>query len=156
MKKVFYYSFPVGEIGIIEDSEKISGVFFQNRKDLPKNRESLTVSETPLIKKTQTQLSEYFEKKRKIFDIPLLLKGTDFQIAVWKALQKIPYGQTRSYKEIAAMAGNDKACRAAGMANNRNPIAIIIPCHRVIGSNGTLTGYGGGMNIKQFLLELER
>ena len=167
MKKVFYYSYSVGEagtevgtgiveIGIIEEDGKISGVFFRSRKDMPKHRDSLAVAETPLIKRTAAQLKEYFEHGRKDFDIPLLLWGTDFQLAVWKALQKIPYGETRSYKEVAAAAGNAKACRAAGMANNRNPIAIIIPCHRVIGNDGSLTGYGGGLDIKQHLLKLEQ
>ena len=155
MEKIFYYKFPVGEVGIIEENKKISWVFFRHRADRPKHRDELALAETPLIKKAAIQLTEYFEHKRKNFDLPLLLRGTDFQLAVWKSLQKIPYGETRSYKEIAAMAGNIKACRAAGLANNRNPIAIIIPCHRVIGSNGSLTGYGGGLDIKQYLLCLE-
>ena len=156
MKNVFYYTFPVGGIGIAEEAGKISGVFFRtDKKKQPKAADCIT-AETPLIKKTAKELKEYFEGKRKKFDIPLLLKGTDFQLSVWKALQKIPYGKTRSYKETAGMAGNPKACRAAGMANNRNPIAIIIPCHRVIGSDGSLTGYGGGLEKKQYLLELEQ
>ena len=155
METIFYYKFPVGEVGIIEEAEKISWVFFHSRADRPKHRDSLTVSETPLIKKTARQLNEYFEHKRKTFDLPLYPQGTSFQLSVWKSLCQIPYGKTLSYKEIAKMAGNTKACRAVGMANNRNPIAIIIPCHRVIGSNGSLTGYGGGLDIKQYLLELE-
>jgi len=155
LEKIFYYKFPVGEVGIIEEAEKISWVFFRSRADRPKHRDSLTVSETPLIKNAAMQLKEYFEHKRKIFDLPLFPQGTDFQLAVWKSLCKIPYGETRSYKEVAKMAGNVKACRAAGMANNRNPIAIIIPCHRVIGSNGSLIGYGGGLDIKRYLLCLE-
>ncbi|PNV63747.1 hypothetical protein C0033_03135 [Clostridium sp. chh4-2] len=84
------------------------------------------------------------------------MNGTEFQLNVWKQLQKIPYGETRSYGQVAAMAGNAKAGRAVGMANNRNPIAILVPCHRVIGADGSLTGYGGGLDIKQALLELEQ
>jgi methylated-DNA-[protein]-cysteine S-methyltransferase len=108
-----------------------------------------------LIKKTANQLDEYFSKKRKKFDIPIELDGTDFQKKVWEALQNIPYGETRSYGEIASVTGNSKASRAVGMANNRNPIAIIVPCHRVIGHDGSLTGYAGGLELKQALLDLE-
>lgn len=102
------------------------------------------------------QLSEYFTGKRKEFTLPLHPQGTDFQLRVWKSLQKIPYGQTRTYGEIALQIGNPKAARAVGLANNRNPLAIIIPCHRVIGANGNLTGYAGGLDCKAFLLNLEQ
>ena len=156
MKNLFYYDSPVGVLEIIEDNNKLIGVFFKNEKNTPKPNAGFLIGETPLIRKTTAQLTEYFKGKRKTFDIPLHLEGTAFQLSVWKALQKIPYGETRSYKETAAMAGNAKACRAAGMANNRNPISIIIPCHRVIGADGSLTGYGGGIKKKQFLLELEK
>ena len=91
-----------------------------------------------------------------MFDLPLRMQGTPFQQKVWAALREIPYGETRSYGQIAAQVGNPKAGRAVGMANNRNPIAIIVPCHRVIGANGSLTGYAGGLNVKQELLALER
>ena len=155
MLYLYYYDSPVGKLGIIETGQKITGVFFKDGKKTPKPDDSLIIEETPLIKKTATQFKEYFGGIRKTFDIPLMPKGTAFQKSVWKALLKIPYGQTRSYRETAAMAGNPKACRAAGMANNRNPIAIIIPCHRVIGADGSLTGYGGGLDKKQYLLELE-
>lgn len=111
--------------------------------------------ETPLIKEASKQLGEYFNKKLKKFDLPLILHGTDFQKKVWKALQNIPYGETRSYKELAVMTGNPKASRAVGNANNRNPIAIIIPCHRVIGHDGSLRGYASGTEIKQKLIALE-
>ena len=94
--------------------------------------------------------------RRREFQLPLAPKGTEFQQKVWKALLDIPYGETRSYGEIARAIGNPKASRAVGMANNRNPIAIIIPCHRVIGSTGKLVGYGGGLDKKEFLLNLER
>ena len=114
-----------------------------------------TVKESDLIKKTYTELSEYFNGKRKTFDIPVALNGTKFQKKVWRALCDIPYGKTISYKELAAAVGNEKACRAVGMANNKNKIAIIIPCHRVIGSGGNLVGYAAGVDIKRFLLDLE-
>lgn len=101
------------------------------------------------------QLQEYFAGERTRFELTLDLKGTSFQRKVWSALQTIPYGETCSYKDIAAIIGNEKAMRAAGGANNRNPISIIVPCHRVIGQNGQLIGYGGGLHIKRMLLQLE-
>ena len=147
---------PVGELGIIEDSQKIAEIFFKDRKKKPDTGAGIVIGETALIKKTMSQLTEYFKGKRKVFDIPLLLQGTSFQLLVWKSLLKIPYGKTCSYKDVDAMAGNAKACRAAGLANNRNPVVIIVPCHRVIGADGSLTGYGGGLDKKQYLLELEK
>ena len=112
--------------------------------------------ETPLIKEAYRQLSEYLKGERKGFDLPLLIKGTTFQQQVWKALLEIPYGETRSYKQIAVAIGNPKAVRAVGMANNRNPLLIVVPCHRVIGANGKLVGYGAGIEKKEFLLRLEK
>ncbi len=103
-----------------------------------------------------TVQDEYFAGGRKDFDLPLCPRGTEFQKKVWSALREIPYGETRAYGEIAAAVGNPKAARAVGMANNRNPISVIVPCHRVIGSDGKLVGYGGGLDIKEFLLDLER
>ena len=102
------------------------------------------------------QLREYLRGERKMFDLPLAPEGTVFQKAVWSALQEIPYGQTRSYGEIAAQIGRPKACRAVGMANHCNPIPIFIPCHRVVGADGSLTGYAGGLECKRTLLDLER
>ena len=102
-----------------------------------------------------TQLQEYFEGKRKSFDLPIELRGTPFQIAVWNALLAIPYGEVRSYAQIAAAIGNPAACRAVGQAANRNPLWIVVPCHRVIGKNSGLTGYAGGLDMKQQLQELE-
>ena len=109
----------------------------------------------PLLKKAVKQLDEYFAGRRKEFNLPLSMKGTAFQKKVWAALQEIPYGETRSYGDIAKAIGKPKAARAVGMANNRNPVSIIVPCHRVIGSNGSLVGYGGGLKAKEFLLKLE-
>lgn len=119
-------------------------------------QESSLCQETPLLRETNRQLQEYFREKRKEFDIPLFRQGTEFQQKVWKALCQIPYGETRSYGEIAEMIGNPKASRAVGGANNRNPVLIIVPCHRVIGANGALVGFGGGLGAKEFLLNLER
>ena len=111
--------------------------------------------ETTLIKEAHQQLSEYLKGERKSFDLPLRMKGTDFQQRVWNALLGIPYGETRSYKQIAEAIGNPKAVRAVGMANNRNPLLIVVPCHRVIGADGKLVGYGAGIEKKEFLLRLE-
>lgn len=150
MKSVYYYESDIGIIGIAEDGTYITNVFFEKEENV-----LFEVKETPLIKEAHTQIEEYLKGKRKSFDLPLGLSGTDFQKKVWRALQEIPYGQTKSYKDIARVVGNEKASRAVGMANNRNPISIIIPCHRVIGKNGKLVGYGGGLPIKEHLLKLE-
>ena len=114
-----------------------------------------TVMETPFIKEAYRQFSEYLTGERKSFDLPFKLTGTDFQNRVWRALCEIPYGETRSYKQIAEAIGNPKAVRAVGMANNRNPLLVLVPCHRVIGCNGQLVGYAAGLDKKQFLLHLE-
>jgi methylated-DNA-[protein]-cysteine S-methyltransferase len=114
------------------------------------------VQQTELIKKAVTQLEEYFQSKRKIFDIPLLFAGTDFQQKVWSELQKIPFGETESYLGLAKRMNNEGAVRAVAAANGANAISIIVPCHRIIGSNGALTGYAGGLSTKKKLLFLER
>lgn len=111
---------------------------------------------TELLSMATIQLDEYFQGKRTTFSLPFKLTGTPFQLAVWKELQNIPYGKTISYKEIAQKINKPKAYRAVGMANNKNPLPIIIPCHRVIGSNGKLIGYAGGLKLKNYLLELEK
>jgi methylated-DNA-[protein]-cysteine S-methyltransferase len=138
-------------VGICEEEGGISKIFFQKESCL----EGYILSQTPLIEKAATQLSEYFAGTRKSFDLQLAPNGTDFQQKVWAALQTIPFGQTCSYKDIALQIGKPKAYRAVGMANNKNPIVIVIPCHRVIGSDGTLIGYGGGLPVKEYLLKLE-
>jgi len=151
------YIFPVGSelinVYIVQDGGYIIGLYFTD--GFLKDKKSFEKKETALIKKAAKQLSEYFSGKRKEFDLPLSFTGTDFQKKVWSALLTIPYGETRSYGQIAAQIGNPKASRAVGMANNRNPISILCPCHRVIGADGSLTGYGGGLEAKKFLLELE-
>lgn len=111
---------------------------------------------TKVIEKTIKQLEDYFKGKRKAFDIPLLFLGTDFQKMVWKALENIPYGETISYMQIAKNIKNEKAIRAVANANNANALAIIVPCHRVIGSDGKLVGYAGGLDKKQMILNLEK
>ena len=148
MKTFYDYDTPVGKLYIEAEDDYLTRISFF---ELFGKR-----LETPVIKETYKQLSEYFAKKRKTFDIPLKLEGTEFQKAVWHALMKIPYGKTVSYLDIARAAGNPKAARAVGMANNKNKIPIVIPCHRVIGTNGSLTGYAGGLEIKKKLLELEK
>lgn len=151
MKMTFIYDTPIGKIGISENSVAITNVYFYD--DANEYNEELI--ETPLLKEAAKQLHEYFEGKRKNFNLPITFEGTDFQKSVWKALQDIPYGETRTYKEIAVEIGNEKACRAVGMANNKNPITIMVPCHRVIGTNGKLVGYAGGLKTKEYLLEIE-
>ena len=113
------------------------------------------IEETNLIKEAYRQFSEYLEGKRKVIDLPYKIHGTEFQKRVWKALCDIPYGETRSYKQIAQAIGNPKAVRAVGMANNKNALLVLVPCHRVIGANGQLVGYASGLEKKRFLLQLE-
>jgi methylated-DNA-[protein]-cysteine S-methyltransferase len=151
MKNVFFYEYVIGTLGVAEENDAITRVFFSKVKNLA----GFEKAETPLIKKAASQLEEYFKTQRESFDLPLRLEGTEFQRKVWEALLNIPFGESRSYKDIADSIGNPKACRAVGMANNRNPIVIIVPCHRVIGKDGSLTGYGGGLKVKQYLLNLE-
>ena len=147
-KLSYYYDSPVGRLYIAESDGAITDVGFQ-----PVMRS--TEKKTPLIEKAMDMLQEYFDGKRTEFDLPLNAVGTPFQKKAWAALQTIPYGQTRSYKEQAEIVGNPKACRAVGAANGKNPISVIIPCHRVIGTDGSLVGFGGGLDIKRALLDLE-
>jgi methylated-DNA-[protein]-cysteine S-methyltransferase len=129
----------------------ITGIFFGKR-----DHADDVVEETVVIKKAANQLDEYFAGRRRSFDLPLAYHGTGFRKSVWDSLRAIPYGQTRSYKEVAAAVGNPNACRAVGMANHNNPIAIVIPCHRVINQGGNPGGYAGGPRAKEYLLELEK
>ena len=152
MKSLFYYSTKLGKVGIAEEEGQITHLFFSNEAEPA----GYTCRETPLLKEAGQQLMEYFDGLRVEFSLPLAPAGTEFMKKVWNALLAIPYGETRSYREIADAVGNSKSCRAVGMANNRNPIAIIIPCHRVIGSDGSLVGYGSGLDKKEFLLSLEK
>ena len=152
MKSIFYYNTEIGIIGIEENGAAITKIFFIN-EDLQEISEK---NETELIKEAMRQLNEYFQGKRSLFDLPLEPKGTEFQKRVWNALKEIPFGETKSYGDIAKIIGNEKAARAVGMANNKNPIPIIIPCHRVIGANGKLVGYAGGLDVKEKLLKIEK
>jgi len=152
MKSIFFYQTIIGKIGIADNGDAITQLTFDDEK-VPVDA---LVKETPLIKEAAQQIKEYLAGKRKVFDIPIAANGTPFQQIVWETLQAIPYGETRSYKEIAESIGQRKACRAVGMANNRNPIALMVPCHRVIGANGKLVGYAGGLDIKEKLLNLEK
>lgn len=150
MNNIFFYETEIGIIGIRENNKSITDIYF-SKVDSNDN-----IEETALIKECFKQLKEYFDGSRVKFDLPLEVKGTEFQKKVWNELLKIPYGQTKSYKDIAIAIENERASRAVGMANNKNPIPIIIPCHRVIGSNGKLVGYAGGVNVKEKLLNIEK
>ena len=148
---IFQYSYEtkLGSVTFVEEDGALLAI--TTRQTYESER-----SETPLIKEAYRQLSEYLMGKRIRFDLPLNPRGTEFQQQVWKALCDIPYGETRSYKQIAETIGNPRAVRAVGMANNRNPLLIVIPCHRVIGANGKLVGYGTGIAMKEYLLKLEK
>lgn len=138
---------PVGRLRIDADNTGICGV---NRTE-----EALCPPEEPLLADCVRQLAEYFSGARRVFDLPLHPVGTAFRMKVWSELQQIPYGQTITYGELARRVGNAGGARAVGGANHHNPISIIIPCHRVIGADGSLTGYGGGLDMKEALLRLE-
>lgn len=144
---------PIGVITIKEKNNKIVELQLNSKKTLKENEQ---IKETPLLIETEKQLIEYFNKTRKKFELPIEPKGTEFMKKVWKELINIPYGETRTYGQIAKNIGNEKASRAVGMANNKNPIPIIIPCHRVIGANNKLIGYALGLDKKEFLLNLEK
>jgi methylated-DNA-[protein]-cysteine S-methyltransferase len=152
MKNIFFYDTSIGRIVIMDNGIEITDMGLEDRVDY----KDMNVCETELIKEAAAQLTEYLDGRRKKFDLPLNPQGTEFQKKVWKALCDIPYGQTRSYKQVAEAVGNPKGPRAVGMANNRNPIIIFIPCHRVIGANGSLVGYGGGLHVKEKLLAIEK
>lgn len=149
---------PIGKYILTENGEGIT--FLEHAESelderLKKEMASMEEKDTPLLLEADRQLQEYFRGERQTFDLPLAAQGTPFQMKVWEALRQVPYGETRSYKEIAIAVDNPKGMRAIGMANNRNPISIITPCHRVIGANGKLVGYAGGLALKEYLLDLE-
>lgn len=146
----FTYQTPIGKLTIASDGSAITNIAFGAVKLGGEAQASA------LTNKAANQLQQYFAGKRTTFDFPISAQGTDFQQAVWAAVSRIPYGETRSYKEIAASVGNQRATRAVGMANNKNPLPIVVPCHRVIGVNGKPVGYAGGLKLKEYLLELEQ
>ncbi len=141
----------LGKILIVEEKNEIIEIQINDE-----NKNDIVIKNTEILNKTAKQLEEYLSGKRKKFDIPLNPQGTDFNKKVWKALLTIPYGQVKTYKQIAEQIENPKAFRAVGMANHNNPIPILIPCHRVIGTNGKMIGYALGLKMKKFLLELEK
>ena len=145
------YESPVGALTILAGENGIQAIKFGKDEKVKS-----TGKASEMTRRAVKELEEYFQGKRKEFTVPCVPEGTDFQKRVWETLTRIPYGVTRTYKEIAVEIGNSRASRAVGMANNKNPVPIIIPCHRVIGSDGRLTGYAGGLGVKEFLLNLER
>jgi methylated-DNA-[protein]-cysteine S-methyltransferase len=146
---------PLGPLLLTADEEGISGVIMDADLDEQTEPSAGWVEDPARFEEARRQLEEYFAGQRTEFDLPLRAAGTPFQREVWAALQTIPYGEVRSYSEIAAQIGRPGASRAVGLANGRNPIAVIVPCHRVIGASGALTGYGGGLPRKRLLLDLE-
>ncbi|MDO4987523.1 MAG: methylated-DNA--[protein]-cysteine S-methyltransferase [Synergistes sp.] len=144
----------IGKILLEERAGFLTGLFFERSRSYTKD--NIKLCESDLLKATAKELNEYFSGIRRTFDVPIAPEGTTFQMRCWEALLQIPYGETRTYGDIARTIGSPKGFRAVGMANNRNPIAIIIPCHRVIGADGSLTGFGGGLEVKNFLLSLEK
>lgn len=152
----YYFQSPIGTLKICEEDNCITQLSLEKEWSDTLIDHSPFTAHSDLLYEASHQLSEYFAGKRKTFDLPLCPKGTDFQKRVWKELTGIPYGETRCYQDIAVGIGNANAVRAVGQANNKNPIIIFIPCHRVIGKNGTLVGFGCGLDVKQKLLELEK
>ena len=142
---------PLGDMLAVEMEGALTALEF-----LPEGAQVPAEDGTPLLRQVKEQLAAYFAGELKAFDLPLQLRGTDFQQKVWQRLLKIPYGETRSYEQIAKEIGRPGAARAVGQANNRNPVSIVVPCHRVVGASGSMTGYGGGLPRKEALLELEK
>jgi methylated-DNA-[protein]-cysteine S-methyltransferase len=145
---------PIGELLLLGDGHALCGLYMQDSPK-PISIASDWEPSTAPFADVRAQLREYFAGRRTTFDVPLVMDGAPFEREVWRALQGIPYGATVSYGEVARRVGQPLAARAVGLANARNPIAVIVPCHRVIGANGTLTGYGGGLERKRLLLDLE-
>lgn len=148
---------PVGELTLIASDQALRAIIWESGPVFdPAGLDKGTAQpDQPILRQAGEQLQAYFRGERQSFDLPLAPQGTEFQKSVWQALLTIPYGQTRSYGELAAQLGQPKASRAVGAANGRNPLSIVVPCHRVIGSSGKLTGFGGGLEAKELLLKLE-
>lgn len=151
MKKYLVFKSPIGKIKITEQDSKIIEIKLIDDDIFVEDSNC----KSKILLQTKKELEEYFSLKRKTFDIPIKFSGSDFKLKVWNELLNIPYGKTKSYGVIATLMGNKKASRAVGMACNRNPLMIVVPCHRVIGKNKKLVGYAGGIDIKQKLLDLE-
>ena len=147
---------PIGPLGLVATDQGLRAVSWRGEGTSVKlPPDMLDGSDHPVLARAAEQIAEYFDGDRTSFDLPLDLRGTDFQVAAWRALGDIPYGTTRSYSEQAALIGRPKAVRAIGQANGRNPVPIVLPCHRVIGANGSLVGFGGGLDTKTLLLQHE-
>jgi methylated-DNA-[protein]-cysteine S-methyltransferase len=153
---MLYTSFdsPVGELLAVGDGHTLHGLYMQEGRTAIAVRGAWEAADEPFAQ-VREQLTDYFASKRTVFEVPLTMTGNAFQRRVWRALQEIPYGETISYGELARRIGVPSAFRAVGVANGQNPISVIVPCHRVIGADGSLTGYGGGLERKRLLLELE-
>jgi methylated-DNA-[protein]-cysteine S-methyltransferase len=148
---------PVGKLTLIADQKSLLAVLWDNDPvGRVKLDQGLSEKNHPILVQVESQLAEYFEGERTSFDLPLKFAGTEFQNKVWRALQKIPYGETVSYSVLAKKIGTPEASRAVGAANGKNPLSIIVPCHRVIGANGKLTGFAGGLNKKKILINGEQ
>ncbi|MGE8683798.1 MAG: methylated-DNA--[protein]-cysteine S-methyltransferase [Acinetobacter sp.] len=148
---------PVGRLKLVAHETALVAVIWENENpNRVRLAELVENPQHPILLKTVQQLNEYFQGKRQKFDLPLDFEGTEFQQKVWQALLTIPFGETRSYKQIAEQVGNVKAVRAVGAANGKNPISIIAPCHRVVGANGKLVGFAGGLENKDILLKIEK
>lgn len=147
---------PIGRLRLLADGDVLVGIWFEQGRDARKGEANPVERNSPVLVRTRMQLEEYFHGDRRGFDLPLAPRGTEFQRRVWQRLCFIEYGTTTTYGALAQELGNPGAARAVGLANGSNPIPIIIPCHRVIGANGALTGFGGGLPMKSALLELER
>lgn len=155
MTNHYVFKSPIGLLDIREENDKITGLSLQQKESGAALSQKFT-QHSELLFEAYRQLGEYFSGKRREFALPLYYAGTEFQRQVWKELQSIPYGETRSYQDIAASIGKPKAVRAVGQANNKNPIMIIVPCHRVIYKNGDISGFACGVEAKKYLLDLER
>lgn len=149
------YTSPLGVMTLQANDDGMLGAWFETQTTQPESLGEY-VEDHQILNSVIAQLDEYFSGQRKVFDIPLAANGTEFQKKVWQALTTIPYGQTWSYQDLANAIDNPKAVRAVGLANGKNPVSIVVPCHRVIGKNGKLTGYAGGVERKAQLLELEK
>ena len=149
---------PIGRLRLVATDQGLSHLLFDQQvgEDPDSDGDAVEADDHPVLAAATTQLAEYFAGRRQEFDIPLDLTGTEFQRAAWSALASVPFGETRSYRQQAEAIGRPKAVRAIGAANGKNPVPIVLPCHRIVGSDGSLTGYGGGLPIKEFLLNHEQ
>ena len=156
MSRFCFVDSPIGRLLLTSDAAALTGLYMEKERRLrPADPTAIEDPEHPLLAGVAVQLAEYFAGDRRVFDVPLAARGTDFQRGVWDELTRIEFGRTCSYGEIARRLGKPGASRAVGLANGSNPISIIVPCHRVIGADGSLTGYGGGLERKQWLLRHE-